>query len=102
MGFKRSADLDSYEEVRKKIGLGLSTDLKIYENKEKASNSPEPSKMEKYYLYNLHYQLSWSDHHHTSTINLDASLFLLEHFSKKIFFPIFKLFWGFGTEVGKS
>ena len=86
MGFKRSTDLDSYEEGRKKMGLGRSTDLKIYENKEIASNSPEPSKIEKYYLYNLCYQLSWSDHHHhtTSTINLDALLFLLELFSKNI------------------
>ena len=33
MGFKRSTDLDSYEEGKKKIGLGRSTDLKSYENK---------------------------------------------------------------------
>ena len=87
MGFKRSTDLDSYEEGRKKMGLGQSTVLKIYENKEIASNSPEHSKMEKYYLYNHCYQISWSDHHHhtSSTINLDASLYLLERFSKKIF-----------------
>ena len=33
MGFKQSTDLDSYEEDRKKMGLGRSTDLKLYENK---------------------------------------------------------------------
>ena len=33
MGFKLSADLYSYEEGRKKMGLGRSTDLKLYKNK---------------------------------------------------------------------
>ena len=32
MDFERSTDLDSYEEGRKKIGFGRSTDLKLYEN----------------------------------------------------------------------
>ena len=33
MGFKQRTDLDSYEEERKKMGLGPNTDLKSYENK---------------------------------------------------------------------
>ena len=33
MGFKRSTDLDFYEEGRKKMGFSQSTDLKFYESK---------------------------------------------------------------------